>query len=136
MGGVDEYGKVHGERAMMAEVYKRGPIACSLDSDPDAFDQYKGGVITSSMLPDPSTVTNHVIVLVGYGVDSRTGMKFWVGRNSYGTRWGEGSGGGWFRLQRGNDTLLIESGGCSWSVPSAADVQRIMMEYHPQDSSH
>jgi hypothetical protein len=43
--GVDEFGSVPiGEHAMMAEIYARGPISCSIDSDPDAFDLYVGCV--------------------------------------------------------------------------------------------
>jgi len=129
--GADEYGKVHGEEAMMQEIYQRGPIACNLDSEPDAFDLYKGGIITDRMLPTPSTNSDHVVVIAGFGADPATKVKYWVGRNSYGTRWGEGRGGGWFRLQRGNNTLYLEKGGCSWAVPAAADVQRLMAAYHP-----
>lgn len=132
--GADEYGKVSGEEAMMQEIYARGPIACSLDSGPDAFDLYKGGIITDSALSSPSTGTDHVVVIAGFGLDEQSGMKYWVGRNSYGTRWGEGRGGGWFRLQRGNNTLFIEKGGCSWAVPAKADVSRIMTSYQPTAS--
>jgi hypothetical protein len=49
--------------------------------------------------------TDHVVVIGGWGVDAATGLKYWVGRNSYGTQWGEGAGGGWFRLQRGEFTV-------------------------------
>lgn len=126
-----EAGKVKGEHNMMAEIYARGPIACSVDSGPDAFDQYTGGIITASMLP-ASNDTDHVIVVAGFGVDAKTGLKFWVGRNSYGTRWGEGSSGGWFRLERGKDLLLMESNDCSFAVPHPQDVARIMKEYSPE----
>lgn len=86
------------------------------------------------MLPRPSTDTDHVVVIAGYGIDPATGVKFWVGRNSFGTHWGEGRGGGWFRLQRGNNTLQMEETVCSFAVPAAADVQRAMEQYHPPDS--
>ena len=88
---VEEYGRVIGEAAMMAEIHARGPIACSLDSAPDAFNNYQGGIITSTMLPKPSIKVDHVVVIAGFGVDPETGTKFWVGRNSYGTQWGEGA---------------------------------------------
>lgn len=127
-----EFGKVQGEQNMMAEIHVRGPIACSIDSSPDAFDQYTGGIITASMLPQRSNSTDHVIVLAGFGIDAKTKTKYWVGRNSYGTRWGEGRGGGWFRLERGKDLLFIESSACSWSVPHPEDVNRVMGEYNPE----
>ena len=71
-----------------------------------------------------------VIVIAGWGV-SADGVKYWIGRNSYGGRWGEGAGGGWFRLRRGNNTLGMEdTGGCAWATPSAADVQRAMRQFN------
>jgi len=130
--GADEYGKVTGEEEMMQEIYARGPIACSLDSGPDAFDLYTGGVITEDMIPKPSTDTDHVVVIAGWGEDEDTGLKWWAGRNSYGTRWGET---GWFRLQRGNNTLFLEKGGCSWAVPAKADIKRVLDSFHPPPSS-
>ena len=39
---VGDYGPVSGEVAMMSEIYKRGPISCSLDAGP--IESYTGGV--------------------------------------------------------------------------------------------
>jgi len=47
-----------------------------------------------------------------YG-QSESGEKFWIGRNSWGTYWGEH---GWFRLARGINNLGIEDA-CDWAVP-------------------
>jgi cathepsin X len=132
----EEFGQVTGEQEMMNEIATRGPIACSLNSDAVSFDQYHGGIITcprDSPLTEhvecKSPWTDHVIVIAGYGYDEETGLKFWVGRNSYGSSWGEGAGGGWFRLERGVNALNIEAYPCSWAVPSAQNVARAMKEY-------
>jgi cathepsin X len=128
----DEYGSVKGESQMMAEIYSRGPIACSLNSEPNSFDDYHGGIITCNKTEDvkcKATYTDHVVVIAGWGVDEETGMKYWIGRNSYGTRWGEGAGGGWFRLERGVDALNMESHYCRWAVPAKADVDRALQQY-------
>lgn len=43
---VDEFGSVLGEDQMMAEIYSRGPIACSLNSEAPQFNLYNGGIIS------------------------------------------------------------------------------------------
>eukprot|EP00603_Paraphysomonas_imperforata_P008866 CAMPEP_0114426656 /NCGR_PEP_ID=MMETSP0103-20121206/7918_1 /TAXON_ID=37642 ORGANISM="Paraphysomonas imperforata, Strain PA2" /NCGR_SAMPLE_ID=MMETSP0103 /ASSEMBLY_ACC=CAM_ASM_000201 /LENGTH=320 /DNA_ID=CAMNT_0001595639 /DNA_START=32 /DNA_END=994 /DNA_ORIENTATION=+ len=126
--GADEFGWVRGEEQMMAEL-SRGPIACSINSHPDEFKHYSGGIITCDDEEVCKGILTHIVVIAGYGVDKVTGLKYWVGRNSYGTQWGEGGGGGWFRLERGDNTLQIESGICSWAVPAAHDVQRVLDQY-------
>lgn len=67
------------------------------------------------------------MLIGGYGVDRATGVRYWVGRNSYGTQWGEGAGGGWFRIAE--HTLNIDTDVCAWAVPSAADVQRALVQF-------
>ena len=46
------------------------------------------------------TKLTHSTLIVGYGVDETTGMKFWLVRNSYGPSWGEK---GNLRLRRGRN---------------------------------
>lgn len=108
---ISEYGPVTGESDMMAEIYARGPIACSVWAHTDKFLKYTGGVISD---PTNYNGTTHVVVLTGWGVDKTTGLKYWVGRNSFGTVWGEG---GWFKLERGKNALDIERHPCAWAVP-------------------
>ena len=91
-----------------------------------AFDQYKGGIIkcpkhAGEPLCDLPYV-DHVIVIAGWGVDKATGTKYWIGRNSYGSQWGEGAEGGWFRLERGTNALNMESRVCHFGVPKKADI--------------
>lgn len=126
---LEEFGWVRGEEQMKAEIFARGPIACSINSSPDEFKHYHGGIIRCL---DPETckgILTHLVIITGYGVDTSTGLKYWTGRNSYGTMWGEGLGGGEFRLERGSNTLQIESGVCSWGVPKTEDVDRILTLY-------
>ena len=44
-------------------------------------------------------------------------------------QWGEGPGGGWFRLERGVDALNLESTACHWAVPAAEDVHRALEQF-------
>ena len=128
--GADEYGTVTGEEEMMAEIYARGPIACNLFSDHPKFNSYKGGIIECNDEPGCKvTYPDHVIVIAGWGVDAETGTSYWVGRNSYGTQWGEGVGGGWFRLKRGSNLFGVEEWPCGWATPAEKDVKRIQEQW-------
>jgi cathepsin X len=130
--GVDEYGTAKGVAEMKAEIYARGPISCSLNSEAPEFDKYRGGIISCADSKHPdchSKETDHVIVIAGWGVDKKTGTEYWVGRNSYGSQWGEGAGGGWFRIRLGVDELGLESNACRWAVPAAKDVERALQQY-------
>lgn len=64
---------------------------------------------------------NHEISIVGWG--EQNGIKFWRGRNSWGSHWGEE---GFFRIVRGSDNLAIESE-CSFAVP---DDSQSFVEVH------
>ena len=107
---ISEFGNITGEVQMMAELFARGPIACSVYAHTDSFLKYTSGVIRDST---PYNMTTHVIALIGWGVDDE-GVNYWIGRNSFGTEWGEG---GWFKIERGKNTLNIEEHPCTWAVP-------------------
>lgn len=109
-----EYGYVGGfyggcsETAMMLELVKNGPIGVALEVYPD-FMHYKGGIYHHTGLSDsinPFELTNHAVLLVGYGRCPKTGQKYWIVKNSWGSGWGED---GYFRIRRGSDECAIES---------------------------
>lgn len=105
---IEEHGQVDGEANMMAELAARGPIACALCVN-EKFEAYTGGIFND---PAGEKCANHEISIVGYGVDT-DGTKYWIGRNSWGTYWGEE---GWFRIVRGVDMIGVEDM-CDWAVP-------------------
>ena len=91
---------------MKAEIYKRGPIVCSMQTEDDGADKpsgpwhcYEGGVYKT---PHTYNTTNHVINLLGWGVEEGTGTPYWVGRHSGGTIFGEE---GFFRIEAGVNAL-------------------------------
>jgi len=106
-----EHGQVAGEENMMAEIYARGPLACTI-AVTAAVEQYTGGIIDDKT---GDVSLDHEIEILGWGVEN--GVKYWIGRNSWGTFWGEH---GHFRLIRGINNLGVEAN-CDWAVPDPSD---------------
>eukprot|EP00096_Caligus_rogercresseyi_P003164 TRINITY_DN157_c0_g2_i1.p1 TRINITY_DN157_c0_g2~~TRINITY_DN157_c0_g2_i1.p1 ORF type:complete len:630 (+),score=116.89 TRINITY_DN157_c0_g2_i1:138-2027(+) len=105
---VQEHGNVRGAEDIKKEIWKRGPIGCGIHVTPE-FEKYRGGIYSEAMrLP----MINHELSLVGWGV-SPEGKEYWIGRNSWGTYWGEM---GFFRIEMHKDNLGIETA-CSWGTP-------------------
>ncbi|XP_073518139.1 dipeptidyl peptidase 1 [Phyllobates terribilis] len=96
------------EAYMKYELIIGGPIAVAFEVYDD-FMSYSGGIYHHTGLQDrfnPFQLTNHAVLLVGYGVDSNTGEKYWIVKNSWGESWGEK---GFFRIRRGTNECAIES---------------------------
>ena len=81
---ISAYGSARGYDAMKSEIYDRGPISCGVDAT-DKMEQYTGGVFSE----DGAHATNHIISVVGWGVDNSTKDEYWWVRNSWGEPWGE-----------------------------------------------
>eukprot|EP01017_Pseudomicrothorax_dubius_P038504 TRINITY_DN577_c0_g1_i1.p1 TRINITY_DN577_c0_g1~~TRINITY_DN577_c0_g1_i1.p1 ORF type:complete len:594 (-),score=142.68 TRINITY_DN577_c0_g1_i1:141-1922(-) len=105
---VDEYGTVSGPDNIKAEVFARGPVACEIHAD-DLFEDYTGGIFQEVTTSDEP---NHILSIVGWGVDN--GTEYWIGRNSWGTYWGEK---GYFRILMNENNLGIEKT-CYWAIPN------------------
>mmetsp|Transcript_4748 Transcript_4748/g.5477 ORF Transcript_4748/g.5477 Transcript_4748/m.5477 type:complete len:347 (+) Transcript_4748:47-1087(+) len=108
---IAEYGMVDNDvDAIMAEIYARGPVAATINAEPIV--EYSGGVFNSE---EYSQSTNHIVSIVGWGMDEETGKKHWIVRNSWGAYWGEM---GFFRVEMGKNILGLE-GEVVWATPGS-----------------
>jgi len=99
------------ELEMKKSLVKNGPLSVSFEVYPD-FMMYKSGVYHKTQLLQralkfqPFEITNHAVLLVGYGHDTKSNEDYWIVQNSWGKQWGED---GFFRIRRGTDECAIES---------------------------
>jgi len=121
---VSDYYTIRGADKMKAELYKYGPISCGVHVT-DKFEEYAGGIYSESRLLN---ISNHEISVIGYGYDEETDTEYWIGRNSWGTYWGEY---GFFRIQMHKDNLGIEND-CTAGIPSYTKVSEEPTTYFPQ----
>ena len=105
---IKSFGFVAGAEKMKQEIFDHGPITCGIEATKN-FQQYSGGIY-SQKLKFPRI--NHIVSIVGWGSENST--EFWIGRNSWGTYWGES---GYFQIQMHSDNLGIETD-CSYGIPS------------------
>jgi len=84
--------KVNKLQALMNAVANKGPVLVSVQGN--TWFDYDSGVYAGC---DENAIIGHSVVLVGYGIDAETGLRFWRIRNSWGLSWGEK---GYMRLLR------------------------------------
>jgi C1A family cysteine protease len=62
---------------------QKGPVSVGIDAGTSDFQNYESGIYTAACTED-----DHAVILVGYGVDSKTKAPYWIIRNSWSTGWG------------------------------------------------
>ena len=120
-----EFGKMNKPTVhqMKAEIYRRGPISCSIDASFITHAKYRPGDVVT--VDTPTNVTagwdlDHVVSVAGWGVDQASGIEYWIVRTSWGSFWL--SDRGWFKVALGNNVIGIESE-CNWAVMEALPVR-------------
>ena len=88
------YEFVKGGEDELEQAVQDTTVSIALNADPLMF--YSSGIIDSKC--DPSRLT-HAVLVVGWGVDQRSGKQYWIVKNSWGTSWGEE---GYFRIVKGH----------------------------------
>ena len=105
-----DYSSFSGIHAMKTELAAYGPIGCGIQATPE-FEKYDGKGVYSQKIDWPQI--NHEIAVVGWG-KNEAGEEYWIGRNSWGTYWGDN---GFFYIKMGADNLGIEND-CTSAIPS------------------
>ncbi|RCV39454.1 hypothetical protein SETIT_8G226300v2 [Setaria italica] len=84
-----------GNEAALMEAVAQQPVAASFDYSDPCFQHYIGGVYNAGCSKSGvytkgacKTAQNHALALVGYGT-MPDGTKYWIGKNSWGEKWGE-----------------------------------------------
>lgn len=90
---IDGYKDIDGV-PKMEEVLMGRTIAVGVSAGYFVFRFYKSGVVTEGCLEEP---INHGVVVVGADTDEKTGLNYWLVRNSWGANWGDS---GYLRIGR------------------------------------
>jgi len=98
-----------GADKMKAELHAHGPISCGIHATDNFENNYDGGIYSEKTIG----MINHEISVVGYGVNDK-GEEYWIGRNSWGTYWGDY---GFFYMAMDKDNLRIEQD-CIAGIPT------------------
>ncbi|GIY89440.1 cathepsin L [Caerostris extrusa] len=86
------------ETALKRAVATVGPVSVGINAGGYGFMHYRSGIYDVEEC-DPSQL-NHGVLVVGYG--SENGKDYWIVKNSWGLRWGEG---GYIRMARNKNNL-------------------------------
>ncbi|KAK8943181.1 Xylem cysteine proteinase 1 [Platanthera zijinensis] len=68
------------------------PVSVAIDGGDPNFQSYAGGTFTGPC----DTQLDHAVTAIGYGTDA-DGTKYWLVKNSWGTRWGNN---GYIKMER------------------------------------
>jgi KDEL-tailed cysteine endopeptidase len=98
---------VQSERELMAAVAQQ-PVVVAIHATGSFFQLYDSGVFTA--VECDGNVLNHAVLLVGYGVDTESKLKYWKIKNSWGPEWGM------------DGYMLLERGGTDGGFPGTCGI--------------
>lgn len=89
---------VSGDEASMVGFTVIQPLSIAVEADQPIFQDYQSGVLNGTAC---GTALDHGILIVGYDHDNKTGLDYWIVKNSWGKSWGME---GYVWLSRGFNT--------------------------------
>eukprot|EP01117_Protostelium_nocturnum_P002000 TRINITY_DN12652_c0_g1_i1.p1 TRINITY_DN12652_c0_g1~~TRINITY_DN12652_c0_g1_i1.p1 ORF type:complete len:667 (-),score=155.30 TRINITY_DN12652_c0_g1_i1:38-1951(-) len=82
------------EEEGLFQAVRKGPVAVGILMDESKV-HFSNGIYLDNW--QPSDGINHAVTVIGYGTDDTTGIDYWIAKNSWGTKWGDG---GYFKVGR------------------------------------
>ncbi|XP_055911642.1 procathepsin L-like [Eupeodes corollae] len=97
------------EEKMKEIIATLGPLACSMNAATESFVLYKEGIYDDEECNKEDV--NHSVLVVGYG--SENGKDYWIVKNSWTDKWGEG---GYGRIPRNKNSFCGIASECSYPI--------------------
>lgn len=94
-----------GFRSIKYQIYRFGPVIGSFLLYDDFLKPYNGTTIYTGPSKSSQPLAGHSIEILGWGVDSKTGIEFWVCSNNWSTKWGNN---GYFKIKVGIPECMLE----------------------------
>ncbi|KAK4759353.1 hypothetical protein SAY87_022485 [Trapa incisa] len=91
------------------------PVSVAIDAGGYDMQFYSSGVYTGEC----GTQLNHGVAAVGYGADEDSGAEYWIVKNSWGEKWGEG---GYVKIARNVDA---KEGHCGIAMQASYPIAHI-----------
>jgi cathepsin L len=90
------------EPDLAAKVAEYGPASIAIDASHNSFQHFHKGIYNETACSQWNL--DHGVGCVGWGVENS--VKYWLVRNSWGTRWGDG---GYIKIARGHNRCGVAS---------------------------
>lgn len=97
---ISNYSDVHpNNETLLRYAVAQQPVSVAIQGNKRSFQMYQSGIYND---PDCGYELDHGVLVVGYGYDEQSDMKYWIIKNSWSSSWGEN---GYIRILRdSNDT--------------------------------
>ncbi|XP_055850754.1 procathepsin L-like [Episyrphus balteatus] len=96
------------EKTLKEAVATKGPVACSM-CVVETFVLYEKGIYDDQKCNEGDV--NHSVLVIGYGTEN--GRDYWIIKNSYSDKWGEG---GYGRIPRNENSFCGIASECSYPI--------------------